>query len=116
MRLRPPRSTRTATLLPDPTLCRSGASGRRRPIRRRDADDESRAGVGLFHLDGAAVNANDLPHDRQPQPGASGAAAAGVVEPGEAFRSEEHTSGLQSLMRISYAVFCLQKKKRRVAL
>src|SRR3546814_2262534 len=33
--------------------------------------------------------------------------------PGEAGRSEEHTSELQSLMRISYAVFCLKKKKRR---
>src|SRR3546814_3859775 len=33
-------------------------------------------------------------------------------EPVTAFRSEEHTSELQSLMRISYAVFCLQKKKQ----
>src|SRR3546814_6079407 len=34
----------------------------------------------------------------------------GMVEPGSASRSEEHTSELQSLMRISYAVFCLKKK------
>src|SRR3546814_4356593 len=34
----------------------------------------------------------------------------GVIAPVEGFRSEEHTSELQSLMRISYAVFCLQKK------
>src|SRR3546814_3603489 len=33
------------------------------------------------------------------------------AEPGVAYRSEEHTSELQSLMRISYAVFCLKKKK-----
>src|SRR3546814_942694 len=33
------------------------------------------------------------------------------VQPGDQIRSEEHTSELQSLMRISYAVFCLQKKK-----
>src|SRR3546814_2221601 len=37
---------------------------------------------------------------------------AGKV-PGEPMRSEEHTSELQSLMRISYAVFCLKKKKKR---
>src|SRR3546814_1563924 len=34
-----------------------------------------------------------------------------IVRPGETIRSEEHTSELQSLMRISYAVFCLTKKK-----
>src|SRR3546814_5979047 len=36
-----------------------------------------------------------------------------LLEPAPAFRSEEHTSELQSLMRISYAVFCLKKKKIR---
>src|SRR3546814_6440489 len=36
---------------------------------------------------------------------------AGLVAEGETVRSEEHTSELQSLMRISYAVFCLKKKK-----
>src|SRR3546814_3491137 len=35
------------------------------------------------------------------------------IEAGELLRSEEHTSELQSLMRISYAVFCLKKKKKR---
>src|SRR3546814_3680187 len=35
-------------------------------------------------------------------------------EPGRGFRSEEHTSELQSLMRISYAVFCLKKKKKNI--
>src|SRR3546814_7123314 len=39
-----------------------------------------------------------------------GAAAAGVLGNGDRVRSEEHTSELQSLMRISYAVFCLKKK------
>src|SRR3546814_7821283 len=44
-----------------------------------------------------------------------GAVAAGLLGVGNVFvgRSEEHTSELQSLMRISYAVFCLKKKKRR---
>src|SRR3546814_6076637 len=36
------------------------------------------------------------------------------MRPGDVIRSEEHTSELQSLMRISYAVFCLKKKKKRV--
>src|SRR3546814_8981774 len=40
------------------------------------------------------------------------AMAAGAKADGEAMRSEEHTSELQSLMRISYAVFCLKKKKK----
>src|SRR3546814_3849337 len=35
-----------------------------------------------------------------------------LVRSGDAFRSEEHTSELQSLMRISYAVFCLKTKKK----
>src|SRR3546814_4946240 len=38
---------------------------------------------------------------------------AGRTEQGEEYRSEEHTSELQSLMRISYAVFCLKKKKQK---
>src|SRR3546814_1265604 len=37
-----------------------------------------------------------------------------VLLPGAALRSEEHTSELQSLMRISYAVFCLKKKKNNI--
>src|SRR3546814_7186904 len=43
--------------------------------------------------------------------GLTRAAAMEVVQDGIAVRSEEHTSELQSLMRISYAVFCLKKKK-----
>src|SRR3546814_4177544 len=42
------------------------------------------------------------------------ALALARAHPGELFRSEEHTSELQSLMRISYAVFCLKKKKAKV--
>src|SRR3546814_3325408 len=43
--------------------------------------------------------------------GTGGGGAAGAGRPGDGRRSEEHTSELQSLMRISYAVFCLTKKK-----
>src|SRR3546814_5309994 len=39
---------------------------------------------------------------------------AGLCEPPFASRSEEHTSELQSLMRISYAVFCLKKKNKQI--
>src|SRR3546814_14176082 len=81
---RPPRSTRTDTLFPYTTLFRSQPSPRHR--RRRG---------------GVRPAADHLPADRAP--------ARGSV-PG-ARRSEEHTSELQSLMRISYAVFCLKKKK-----
>src|SRR3546814_10805458 len=94
---RPPRSTRTATLLPFTTLFRSittragenrGADWARRHARGRgfrpggtDAETSARAGrdIGTRH--------------------------------GGRCRSEENTDELQSLMRISYAVFCLKKKK-----
>src|SRR3546814_4765248 len=85
---RPPRSTRTDTLFPYTTLFRS--LPRPFPGRRRSG----------------AVPEGDA---RQPGPaGRPDLPAGGFGEP----RSEEHTSELQSLMRISYAVFCLQKKKK----
>src|SRR3546814_10805087 len=95
---RPPRSTRTDTLFPYTTLFRSGeviaadstsanlfkllvAALRRDPARTTIVSE-----LGNFHTD------------------------LHIAE-GAAGRSEEHTSELQSLMRISYAVFCLKKKK-----
>src|SRR3546814_3701891 len=48
------------------------------------------------------------------RPGAGVAAARAVRRRGRRTRSEEHTSELQSLMRISYAVFCLKKKQTRL--
>src|SRR3546814_9657196 len=89
---RPPRSTRTDTLFPYTTLFRSVADG----------VDARHAGLEpVVHVDPAAV-VELHPDILQPQPGGVGPAA----------RSEEHTSELQSLMRISYAVFCLKKKKQ----
>src|SRR3546814_10338867 len=92
----PPRSTRTDTLFPYTTLFRSREG--QLPARR----------VGLYLL-----------RRRQPKGGRGGRGGRGEVRrsherrvlrrPGR--RSEEHTSELQSLMRISYAVFCLKKKK-----
>src|SRR3546814_2198925 len=80
---RPPRSTRTDTLFPYTTLFRSQ---RLHELHRQVGDDGQ-----ARHL----------------QPDRSGVEQAEQ----EAGRSEEHTSELQSLMRISYAVFCLKKKK-----
>src|SRR3546814_6834576 len=93
---RPPRSTRTDTLFPYTTLFRSGMKLARSrgcgaiarcqccaPTTKRALGNNRRAGVPSCH---------------------------GASKP-PAWRSEEHTSELQSLMRISYAVFCLKKKK-----
>src|SRR3546814_3954032 len=95
---RPPRSTRTDTLFPYTTLFRSGqqcAVG---------------AAPGFCRLD-LAVDAGEAAGCRLAL-----VAAVAVLEGVEGAithrRSEEHTSELQSLMRISYAVFCLNKKTR----
>src|SRR3546814_961315 len=56
---------------------------------------------------GARPVIDDLRHRR----GERMAAVAKVLEPGQRLRSEEHTSALPSLMRISYAVLCLKTKK-----
>src|SRR3546814_6401569 len=86
---RPPRSTRTDTLFPYTTLFRS-------------------AGADVDAGDGSANG------DEGGDPGGGGDDGDGDADGdagGDADRSEEHTSELQSLMRISYAVFCLKKKK-----
>src|SRR3546814_1788131 len=123
---RPPRSTRTDTLFPYTTLFRSAAAPRR-PDRATDRDrlrtgrEPCRAGFDRYRswLDGS---------QRQSAPAKGRAAGIDIlmcrnISPdfsnyGRASsrhhslrRSEEHTSELQSLMRISYAVFCLKNKK-----
>src|SRR3546814_9322140 len=77
---RPPRSTRTDTLFPYTTLFRSGRHRRQ------------------------------LSHLARPTPLQEHRRAAAGRQQHSGNRSEEHTSELQSLMRISYAVFCLKKK------
>src|SRR3546814_1123345 len=101
---RPPRSTRTDTLFPVTTLFRSGLRGAEpRPAGRQDrqrrARDDPRRADPPHH---AGQGAAERDHARR---------AAGLGQ--DDARSEEHTSELQSLMRISYAVFCLKKKKRK---
>src|SRR3546814_2928206 len=89
---RPPRSTRTDTLFPYTTLFRS--RGEPRAHRQRSHHGHSGHGRGRDHL----VRLGDGGPGRQRR--------------GDRDRSEEHTSELQSLMRISYAVFCLKKKNK----
>src|SRR3546814_7438147 len=95
---RPPRSTRTDTLFPYTTLFRSTHAANSRPP--------------------AAGPCGSLApqHDLRDLRNALGKFATGVCVittrgPNGKLRSEEHTSELQSLMRNSYAVFCLKKKK-----
>src|SRR3546814_2531886 len=104
---RPPRSTRTDTLFPYTTLFRS------RGLARRGADRPARTGRRARGLrtagrtDGPLLG-RDVSARRGRRPRRA-RRQAGLVQ---RLRSEEHTSELQSLMRISYAVFCLKKKKQ----
>src|SRR3546814_11117847 len=85
---RPPRSTRTDTLFPYTTLFRS----------RRDKPDDAGNGAGARRVRDSRERGRARDH-------------RDGFGTDDASRSEEHTSELQSLMRISYAVFCLKKKK-----
>src|SRR3546814_1197995 len=97
---RPPRSTRTDTLFPYTTLFRSELhEGRCRP-------------AGAFPLQHALRDVVDLHADVPEAAPRHHLLGDDVV--GQRDRSEEHTSELQSLMRISYAVFCLKKKKQNI--
>src|SRR3546814_1792157 len=133
---RPPRSTRTDTLFPYTTLFRSDRGRRAAQLGENDAAIEDAAGVvgepppvapQADHTDGQDKDVgrrvedigwkvgDEQPHDagigqhghQRHLPSRLGRLEAIVVQP---LRSEEHTSELQSLMRSSYAVFCLKKK------
>src|SRR3546814_6492361 len=112
---RPPRSTRTDTLFPDTTLFRS-ADTLLVPVQPRSFDvwalDQVAAPVAEAREINEGLRAVAVLNGADAQ-GADNEAALemiGDIEGIEVLRSEEHTSELQSLMRISYAVFCLQKK------
>src|SRR3546814_19378618 len=105
----PPRSTRTDTLFPYTTLCRSYtgvADGEVMTGPFNPTSGKPYRGINRIWLDMQGhEDPRWLTYDQ--------ATAAGAqVRKGER-RSEEHTSELQSLMRISYAVFCLKKKRRQ---
>src|SRR3546814_9207397 len=102
---RPPRSTRTDTLFPYTTLFRSA----HQPRGDAQVADIARGGYVLKDSSGApelVLIATGSEVDLAMQ------AAAQLGDKVRVVRSEEHTSELQSLMRISYAVFCLKKKKK----
>src|SRR3546814_5537280 len=98
---RQPRSTRTDTLFPYTTLFRSPQAQRRRQGAVDDSDGPRRAGE-QDRLGKRAVQRHLETFDMR--------AHVTSAPPPKEKRSEEHTSELQSLMRISYAVFCLKKQ------
>src|SRR3546814_1379824 len=104
----PPRSTRTDTLFPYTTLFRSlrsgsGTFGPEKKYRPRQPAIAIATYAVMFDFCGLAAATLRL-------------STSFAVEPLVAapLRSEEHTSELQSLMRISYAVFCLKKKNHNI--
>src|SRR3546814_7311759 len=129
---RPPRSKRTDTLFPYTTLCRSGPAGDRR-YEVADAHPARRSARARLRTDvewrAAAAAARRSRGDPRRTRRAAGGASRGDADRAARMagrriadqprsglrrflrdaRSEEHTSELQSLMRISYAVFCLKK-------
>src|SRR3546814_6408469 len=113
---RPPRSTRTDTLFPHTTLFRSSKPRRafcerwrsvRMPTCSEGTCDSALFLISPLAVRGKAVHRWDdcVCHCREDRP------AAALLGACDLLRSEEHTSELQSLMRISSAVFCLKKKK-----
>src|SRR3546814_2184307 len=98
MILRPPRSTRTDTLFPYTTLFRSGGGS---AVRKAGTASAAEAEPG-------STSTRSGPSTQFASAGGRSSCDAPYAIPGG--RSEEHTSELQSLMRISYAVFCLKKK------
>src|SRR3546814_7502811 len=110
----PPRSTRNDTLVPYPTLFRStaeqdaehrvgvggGSDGRARVDSHPLLIDDDRGGQAVENID---VRPRERRHESLNE------SAVGLVD----HRSEDHTSELQSLMRISYAVFCLKHKTKQ---
>src|SRR3546814_7465661 len=100
---RPPRSTRTDTLFPYTTLFRSLTPRRLRtasPPSSLTSTSSRHATRSYHHL---PLYCSSL----------STTSSSFRLSVANKFRSEEHTSELQSLMRISYAVFCLKKKKHK---
>src|SRR3546814_6857085 len=116
---RPPRSTRTDTRFPYTTLFRScwgevraAKDQSRQPwppnkcrgrIEPRQSDNCVRAPAGQRVGRATVLQSPSAALDRNRR----------ALHHNDIFRSEEHTSELQSLMRISYAVFCLKKKKKK---
>src|SRR3546814_8207508 len=98
---RPPRSTRTDTLFPYTTLFRSADQGGGAGLARRGKPLNFVPSLAMAERERRMI-------ENRPHPEMIGCGR-------HCSRSEEHTSELQSLMRISYAVFCLKKKNNSYA-
>src|SRR3546814_7998377 len=108
---RPPISTRTDTLFPYTTLFRSSGVPRAVPEARRARD----GGAGMSGTGkGLLFDGSDWDFDLIRRVHEAVAEVAERTLKLDTYRSEEHTSELQSLMRISYAVFCLKTKKTQL--
>src|SRR3546814_1358609 len=106
---RPPRSTRTDTLFPYTTLFRSDALADPATKAVELAEKLKLADAHLALLAGTATAGQVALLDLG---SGTRTAATEAAKLADQRRSEEHTYELQSLMRISYAVFCLKKKKK----
>src|SRR3546814_9920907 len=111
MILRTPRPTRTDTLLPYTTLFRSAQTSTRAKAGRTAPKAKPKAKAGKRPKPAAKAT-----RGKQPPAPAEDVRERVVSSALKLFakRSEEHTSELQSLMRISSAVFCLKKNKDRI--
>src|SRR3546814_6818396 len=114
---RPPGSTRTDTLFPYTTLFRSGRDLPRRlvgpPPHRCHHDSGRPRSLPPRRSRLGPARGRRLP-EPVPRPGVRASLERYTRLRVRRVRSEEHTSELQSLMRISYAVFCLEKKKEHI--
>src|SRR3546814_3079761 len=110
---RPPRSTRTDTLFPYTTLFRSGEASDIRIAHCPERVLPGKVMQELIHngrvIGGLSPRCSEVAVSLYK----SFVEGECVVTHARTARSEEHTSELQSLMRISYAVFCLKKKKKQ---
>src|SRR3546814_3172249 len=119
MRRRPPGSTRTATLFPYPPLFRSVGAVEGHEHREFDGGGRRHRPIAVpRHVAGHRV-APDFARQGHPAPPCASRPRRLATMPRQlptssASRSEEHTSELPSLMRISYAVLCLKKKKHEL--
>src|SRR3546814_10813005 len=109
---RPPRSTRTDTLFPYTTLFRSGGTAMTsdpKTVRPELVEGQSFSSATERRKSGPSTSSGQTAFENVRGKLTPRAPLAPLV-----WRSEEHTSELQSLMRISYAVFCLKKQKTTV--